>query len=203
MKISPIIPVLAIEDASKVLDIAKALLAGGVNIMEITLRTKAAFEAIEIVSKKLPEMCVGAGTVVNLEQFKEVKKRGAKFIISPGLNETLLDYAQDSSIAYIPGVSSASEIMLAMEYGYFDLKLFPANVVGGVQALKAFGAPFSQVSFCPTGGVNLDNLREFTSLDNVACVGGTWFCSKALIDAGDYEAITRLSKEAIEVIDAR
>jgi len=201
MQVSPIIPVLAIEDASKVLDIAKALQEGGVNIMEITLRTDAAYEAIAVVAKELPSMCVGAGTVVNLKQYKEVKKQGAQFIISPGVNESLLEYSKNSGITYIPGVSTASEIMLALEYGLYDLKLFPANIVGGVKALKAFSGPFSQVNFCPTGGVSLENLTEYIGLDNVACVGGTWFCAKELIDKGDYKTITALCKEALEVIN--
>jgi len=201
MKVSPIIPVLAIEDASKVLDIAKALQEGGVNIMEITLRTDAAYEAIETVAKELPSMCVGAGTVVSVKQYKEVKKRGAQFIISPGVNERLLEYSKDSAIAYIPGVASASDIMLAMEFGLHELKLFPANIVGGSKAIKAFGGPFSGISFCPTGGVNLENLREYIQLDNVICVGGTWFCAKELIDNEDYKRITALCKEAIEVIN--
>jgi len=201
MQVSPIIPVLAIEDASKVLGIAKALQEGGVNIMEITLRTDAAYEAIEIVAKELPSMCVGAGTVVSLKQYKEVKKRGAQFIISPGVNASLLEYSKDSGITYIPGVSSASEIMLAMEYGLYDLKLFPANIVGGTKALKAFSGPFSQVNFCPTGGVSLENLCKYIGLANVICVGGTWFCTKELIDKGDYKTITSLCKEALEVIN--
>ena len=198
MKISPIIPVLAIEDATKAVDLAHALQEGGINIMEITLRTADALKAIENVAKEVPSMTVGAGTVVNSEQFKQAKLAGAKFVISPGMTTTLLDYAQDMDICYIPGVASASEIMLGLEFGLDAFKLFPANIVGSQDALKAFSGPFSDVSFCPTGGVNLENVNAYLSLKNVLCVGGTWICPKELLDANDFEGITQLCKSALE-----
>lgn len=201
MKISPVIPVLAIKDASKAVDIALALQKGGINIMEITLRTEEAVDAIDKVAKELPTMVVGAGTVVNEKQFKAVKDAGAKFIISPGATSSLLEYSQDMGIAFIPGVASASDIMLGMEYGLDAFKLFPANIVGSQKALKAFSGPFSCISFCPTGGVELNNMNDYLSLDNVLCVGGTWVCPSELIDANDFQGITDLCKEAIISID--
>lgn len=198
MGISPIIPVLAIEDASKAVELARAFQKGGINIMEITLRTKEALAAIEKVANELPSMTVGAGTVLNCEQFKQAKDAGAKFVISPGMTPSLLDYSQDAGVCFIPGVASASDIMLGMEYGLSSFKLFPANIVGSQQALKAFSGPFSGVSFCPTGGVNLENLNDYLSLKNVLCVGGSWICPKELLESGDFEGIIQLCKDALE-----
>lgn len=201
MNVSPIIPVLAIKDASKAVDIALALQEGGINVMEITLRTQEAVDAIAKVAKELPSMVVGAGTVVNEKQFKTVKDAGAKFIISPGSTSSLLEYSQDMGIAFIPGVASASDIMLGMEYGLDAFKLFPANIVGSQKALKAFSGPFPDISFCPTGGVKLNNMNDYLSLENVLCVGGTWICPSELIDSNDFQGIADLCKEAIESID--
>jgi len=201
MKISPIIPVLTIHDASMAVKLAHALQKGGINIMEITLRTKEALNAIENVSRELPSMVVGAGTVLNTKQFKQVKDAGAKFVISPGITVSLLDYSQDLGICFIPGVASASEIILGMEYGLDCFKLFPANIVGGQKALKAFSGPFTGVSFCPTGGVNLENLNEYYSLKNVLCVGGTWICPQDLLNSGDFEGITQLCKDALDQLE--
>ncbi len=201
MKVSPIIPVLAVKEVSKAVDIALALQEGGINIMEITLRTDAAVDAIAKVADELPSMMVGAGTVVNEEQFKTVKDAGAKFVISPGITNSLLEYSQDIGIAFIPGVASASDIMLGMEYGLDAFKLFPANIVGGAAALKAFGGPFGNISFCPTGGVNPENMNQYLSLDNVLCVGGTWVCPSELIDQNDFQEISKRCKEALVSIE--
>lgn len=200
MQVSPIIPVIAIKDASKAVDIALALQEGGINIMEITLRTQEALGAIEKVVKELPSMVVGAGTVINSDQFKAVKDVGAKFVISPGMTTSLLEYSQDIGIAFIPGVATASDIMRAMEYGLDTFKLFPANIVGSIDALKAFSGPFSNASFCPTGGIELNNMNNYLSLDNVLCVGGTWICPSKLIDANDFDGITQLCKGALASI---
>ena len=200
MQVSPIIPVIAIKDASKAVDIALALQEGGINIMEITLRTQEALGAIEKVVKELPSMVVGAGTVINSDQFKAVKDVGAKFVISPGMTTSLLEYSQDIGIAFIPGVATASDIMRAMEYGLDTFKLFPANIVGSIDALKAFSGPFSNASFCPTGGIELNNMNNYLSLDNVLCVGGTWICPSKLFDANDFDGITQLCKGALASI---
>lgn len=200
LKVSPIIPVITIENEEDALPLAKALSEGGVNVMEITLRTPAGLKSIEKIAKELPDMVVGAGTVVNTAQFDQVYKAGAKFIISPGFTTKLLEHASRNSIPLIPGVASASEIMSAMEYGLDTFKLFPANIVGGVGALKAFSGPFKDIRFCPTGGVNLENLNEFLALENVLCVGGTWIVPKDDITNHNFDKITQLCKEALEKI---
>lgn len=200
LNVSPIIPVITIENEDDAIPLAKALSKGGINVMEITLRTTAGLESIRKIAKELPDMVVGAGTVVNTVQFDEVYKAGAKFVISPGFTIKLLEHASKNSIPLIPGVASASEIMTAMEYGLDTFKLFPANIVGGVGALKAFSGPFKDIRFCPTGGVNLENLNEFLALENVLCVGGTWIVSKEDISNHNFEKITQLCKEALQRI---
>lgn len=200
MEISPIVPVIAIDDVEQALPLAKALSEGGINIMEITLRTEAALAAIEIISKEFPSMYVGAGTVCNEEDVIKSKKSGAKFVFSPGISTELIDSAKKNQITLIPGVSTATEVMLAQNNELFYCKLFPALVVGGVDILKAFQGPFSKMNFCPTGGVSLHNLNQFLSLKNVLCVGGTWIVPKDEINKGNYYKITELCKEALESI---
>lgn len=200
MEISPIVPVIAIDDVEQALPLAKALSEGGINIMEITLRTEAALAAIEIISKEFPSMYVGAGTVCNEEDVIKSKKSGAKFVFSPGISTELIDSAKRNQITLIPGVSTATEVMLAQNNELFYCKLFPALVVGGVDILKAFQGPFSKMNFCPTGGVSLHNLNQFLSLKNVLCVGGTWIVPKDEINKGNYYKITELCKEALESI---
>lgn len=201
LTLSPIIPVITIEDEKDALPLAKALSDGGVNVMEITLRTPAGIKAIEIIAKELPNIAVGAGTVINATQYDEVCKAGAKFVISPGFTIEMLEYSTMCNVPLIPGVATPSEIMTALNYGLNTFKLFPANIVGGVGALKAFGAPFKEVKFCPTGGVNLDNLNEYLSLSNVLCVGGTWLTPVEEIKKGNFEKITQLCKEALQKIE--
>ncbi|RXJ69632.1 keto-deoxy-phosphogluconate aldolase [Halarcobacter ebronensis] len=200
MEISPIVPVIALEDEKDALPLAKALQKGGVNIMEITLRTPAGLKAIEIVSKELPSMNVGAGTVCNEEDLKKAKKAGAKFVFSPGISQELINASKKEEITLIPGVATASEVMLAQNNNIFYCKLFPATLSGGVEILKAFAGPFPKMNFCPTGGVNLNNLNDFLILKNVLCVGGTWFVPKDEIIINNFEEITSLCKEAINSI---
>jgi 2-dehydro-3-deoxyphosphogluconate aldolase/(4S)-4-hydroxy-2-oxoglutarate aldolase len=201
LQTSPIIPVITIENADDAVPLANALIKGGINIMEITLRTEAGLQSIENVAKAVPQMVVGAGTVLNAEQFDAVCNAGATFAISPGFTDALLAHALKSDIALIPGVSTASEIMGAMEYGFDTFKLFPANISGGVSALKAFGGPFKELRFCPTGGVNLDNLNDYLNLENVLCAGGTWLTPKEDISNHNFEKITNLCKEALDKLD--
>lgn len=200
MTISPIVPVIAIDDEKDALPLAKALIAGGINVMEITLRTEAGLKAIEIISKELPSMNVGAGTVCNNEDLIKSKNAGAKFVFSPGISDELILSAKENDITLIPGVATASEVMKAQNSEIFYCKLFPATIAGGVDILKAFQGPFSKMNFCPTGGVNLENLNEFLSLKNVLCVGGTWIVPKDEIKNGNFEKITTLSKEALAKI---
>ncbi len=200
MSISPIVPVIAIEDEKDALPLAKALSEGGVNVMEITLRTPAGLKAVEIISKEMPEMNVGTGTVCNEEDLIASINAGAKFVFSPGISQELIDSSKKHNITLIPGVATSSEVMLAQNNDIYYCKLFPATLVGGVNILKAFSGPFSKMNFCPTGGVNLKNLNEFLSLKNVLCVGGTWFVPKDAIKNNDFEKITLLCKEAISSI---
>ncbi len=195
MKVSPIIPVMRVESVDESLRLCEALIEGGISIFEITLRTPCAIDAINAVAKEFPNATTGAGTVVDATQFQMVEEAGAAFAISPGLTQSLAEYK--SSIALLPGVASASEIMQALEWGYDAFKLFPANIVGGVEALKAFGAPFGDVVFCPTGGINAGNVKEYLALKNVLCVGGSWIVPAEAIAEKNFAEVTRLTREAL------
>lgn len=201
MSISPIVPVIAIEDEKDALPLAKALSEGGVNVMEITLRTKAGLKAVEIISKEMPSMNVGTGTVCNEEDLVASKNAGAKFVFAPGISQELIDASKKHNVTLIPGVSTSSEVMLAQNNGIYYCKLFPATLSGGVDILKAFSGPFSKMNFCPTGGVSLNNLNDFLSLKNVLCTGGTWFVPKDAIANNDFDKITALCKEALNSIN--
>ena len=200
MKISPIVPVIALDSVEDALPLAEALLAGGIAVMEITLRTEAGLKSIEAISKALPQMNVGAGTVLNASDFKKAVNHGAQFVFSPGISEELMQTSTALNIALIPGVATASEVMLAKNSGFEACKLFPATLAGGVDILKAFSGPFASMRFCPTGGVNLKNLNEFLDLPNVLCVGGSWIVPSKLIREKRFDEITRLTKEALERI---
>ena len=200
LQTSNIVPVIAVESSEEMLYLADALLAGGISIFEITLRTPAALDAIKESLKRFPEATVGAGTVTNTQTFKAVQDAGAHFAISPGLTDSLAKIALDSSMPLIPGTATASEIMRANSYGFYDLKLFPATVVGGVPALKAYGSVFQDSMFCPTGGINIQNARKFLELKNVACVGGSWIVSPELIKAKKFNEITKLTSQIVKLL---
>jgi len=200
MEISPVVPVIALEKVEDALPLAEALLEGGISVMEITLRTEAGLKAIEIISKSMPQMHVGAGTVLNGDDLKQAVAHGAQFVFSPGISEELIQVSNELGIALIPGVATASEVMLAKNSGIEYCKLFPATLAGGVDALKAFSGPFASISFCPTGGVNLKNANAFLSLPNVVCVGGSWIVPKSSIEKKDFNAVTKLCKETMNLI---
>lgn len=200
MRLSPIVPVIALESEEDALPLAKALLAGGINIMEITLRTEAGLKAIEIIAKHLPQMHVGAGTVMNEDDFTKAVDHGAAFVFSPGISEALMETSKQTGVALIPGVATASEVMLAKNNGFEYCKLFPATAAGGVEMLKALSGPFPMMRFCPTGGVNPNNLNQFLALENVLCVGGSWIVPKDALKEKEYQKITKLSIEARESI---
>lgn len=203
MSLSPIVPVIALEHEEDALPLAKALLEGGINIMEITLRTQAGLKSIEIIARTLPQMHVGAGTVMNSSDFKNAVAHGAEFIFSPGISEDLMKTSNELNIALIPGVATASEVMLAKNNGFEHCKLFPATLAGGVDILKAFSGPFSTMRFCPTGGVNLNNINDFLSLDNVLCAGGSWIVPKQAMKEKNFQEITKLCIEAIHIIKGK
>lgn len=200
MQISPIVPVIALEDVDDALPLAEALLEGGIPIMEVTLRTEAGLNSIEKIAKSMPQMHIGAGTVINIDGFKRAVDQGAQFVFTPGISEELIQSSFDVDTPLIPGVASASEVMFALNSGIEHCKLFPATAAGGVEALKAFSGPFASMHFCPTGGVNLKNLNDFLALSNVACVGGSWIVPKQAIDEKNFEHITTLCKEALATI---
>ena len=196
---SPVVPVMVIERLQDTLPMAKALSAGGINVFEITLRTEAALDAIRLISETMPEAMVGAGTVINEAQYDAAVKAGAKFVICPGMTETLLKYAKTQSVPLIPGCATASEVMLALSQGYNHLKFFPAEANGGIKALKAISAPLASVRFCPTGGINAANMKDYLALNCVSTIGGSWMLPAGLIEAGDWSEITRLSEEAVSL----
>ena len=175
-----VVPVVVLDDAKDAVATAKALLAGGVDVMEITFRTAAAADAIAAVSRACPQMLVGAGTVLNATQCQTAAEAGARFIVSPGYNSQIVDWCWQNQLAVVPGCVTPTEIMAALEQGLTVLKYFPANVYGGLKAMKALAAPFPQIKFIPTGGVNNDNLDEFLAWDKIAAVGGSFFVEEAL-----------------------
>lgn len=197
---SPIVPVMVIDDVKDALPLAKALADGGINVFEITLRTDAALAAIKIISQEMPDAIVGAGTVINPEQYQAAIEAGSQFIISPGFSPELLEYSKNQSVPYIPGVASASEMVTALSYGLDHLKFFPAEANGGAPVLKAVSAALPQITFCPTGGVKEANLANYLALDCVGTVGGTWMIPQEAIAKKDWSQITELSKKACQLV---
>ncbi len=189
---SGVVPVVVLDDAANAVPTAKALLAGGVDVMEITFRTAAAADSIRAVAKECPDMLVGAGTVITLDQCKLAVECGAKFIVAPGYDDEVVAWCVENNVAVTPGCVTPTEIMAAMKRGLKVLKFFPANVYGGLTALKALAGPFGGIKFIPTGGVNNDNIGEFAASPYVHAVGGSWICPKADIAAGNFDKITEL-----------
>ena len=194
----PVVPVLVIKDLDSAVPLAKALIAGGIKVLEVTLRTPVALDVIRKIADEVPDAIIGAGTVTNAQQLKQVVEAGAKFAISPGLTEALLEAGKGYDSPLIPGISSISDLMTAKDAGYDHLKFFPAEASGGVKALKSIGGPFPDVTFCPTGGIGPANYNDYLTLSNVACVGGSWVAPDDAIENGDWDAITQLAKEACE-----
>ncbi|GAA9500277.1 bifunctional 4-hydroxy-2-oxoglutarate aldolase/2-dehydro-3-deoxy-phosphogluconate aldolase [Helicobacter pylori] len=197
LQISPIIPVVVIENIKDAVPLVQSLVEGGIHIIEVTLRSSCALEAIELIAKNVPKMRVGAGTILNPTQLEQAQNRGAEFLISPGLTIKLLEYAKKKDMPLIPGVSSSSEVMQALELGYSALKFFPAEYCGGVKLLNAFNGPFKGVKFCPTGGISADNMRSYLNLENVLCVGGSWLTPKNLIQNKEWDKITEICKRSL------
>ncbi len=197
LQISPIVPVVVIENIKDAVPLAQSLIEGGIPIIEVTLRSSCALEAIELIAKNVPKMRVGAGTILNPTQLEQAQNRGAEFLISPGLTPSLLEHAKKKNMPLIPGVSSSSEVMQALELGYNALKFFPAEYCGGVKLLNAFNGPFKGVKFCPTGGISADNMRSYLDLENVLCVGGSWLTPKDLIQNKEWDKITEICKRAL------
>jgi len=200
LQAGPVVPVMVIEDVAHAVPLARALVAGGVRVLEIVLRTPVALEAIRAIAGEVPEAITGAGTVVNAHDLAAVTEAGAVFAISPGLTPELLDAANNGPIALIPGIATISELMLGMDRGYRQFKFFPAAAAGGIAMLKAIAGPFPQVTFCPTGGISAANYRDYLVLKNVACVGGSWIVPENLIAAQNCGAITELAAATVTAV---
>jgi 2-dehydro-3-deoxyphosphogluconate aldolase/(4S)-4-hydroxy-2-oxoglutarate aldolase len=190
---APVIPVLIIEDVAHAVPLGRALVAGGLSVLEITLRTPVAAECIKRMAGEIEGAVVGAGTVLTPSMRQAAADSGARFVVSPGLIE---GETQDGPVPLLPGIATATELMAGLASGFEFFKLFPANVVGGPGALKAFASPFAQARFCPTGGVTAANAPEYLALPNVVCVGGSWVAPTDAVRAGDWDRITALAREA-------
>ena len=195
-----IVPVVVLDRVEDAVPLARALLKGGIDLMEITFRTECAAECISVISKEVPEMTVGAGTVISTDQTQRAVGNGAEFIVSPGLDEGVVAWAKEHGIPVVPGVVTPTEIMKAISMGLNVLKFFPADVFGGIKAIKALSAPFGQVRFLPTGGVSEANLKVFIENRSVTAVGGSWVCKKADIMNHEWDKITELSANAVKII---
>ena len=202
MAAAGIVPVVVIENAEDAVPTAQALLSGGITFMEITFRTACAAEAIRLVSENVPEMLVGAGTVLSVKQAEEAVAAGADFIVSPGFDEATVVWCQERGIPVCPGCVTPTEIMGAIRLGLKVIKFFPANVYGGMSAIKGLAAVFGGVKFLPTGGVNAGNLGEFAAEPCIFAIGGSWVCTKKNIREHNFERITELSREAVGIIAA-
>lgn len=196
LALTPVVPVLTVPSVEAAVPLARALVRGGLTVLEITLRNAAALGAIEAIMREVPDAVVGAGTVVTRAQMKAVKELGCRFAVSPGASEALLDSAEGSGLPFLPGVATASEAMALIERGYTRAKLFPAEAVGGVRLLKGLGEPLPQLKFCPTGGIGPANAAAYLALPNVVCVGGSWVAPKEALAAGDWGRIEMLAREA-------
>jgi 2-dehydro-3-deoxyphosphogluconate aldolase/(4S)-4-hydroxy-2-oxoglutarate aldolase len=193
---APVMPVIVLERAADAVPLARALLAGGLKVLEVTLRSDAALPGIGAIAREVPDAIVGAGTVLSPADLAAARDAGAHFAVSPGASATLLESGRDCGLPFLPGVMTPSEVLAAVAAGYHRLKFFPAAQAGGVDMLKALAGPFPQVKFCPTGGISLANAAEFLALPNVCCVGGSWIAPGASIRAGDWASITRLALQA-------
>ena len=196
---SRVVPVIVLTDPAHAVPLAHALLDGGIDVMEITLRSSAALASIEAVAKAVPQMHVGAGTVTRVAEVQQVIDAGATFALSPGCTDALVDAVQAARLPFIPGVMTPGEVMLRREQGFSLMKLFPARQAGGMGMLKALGGPLPDVRFCPTGGVSVDNLGEFLKLPNVAMAGGSWLTPLDAMVSGDWSRITALAAAAVAV----
>jgi 2-dehydro-3-deoxyphosphogluconate aldolase / (4S)-4-hydroxy-2-oxoglutarate aldolase len=196
MRVGPVIPVIVIEKLADAVPLARALVTGGVRVLEVTLRTPVGLAAVKAIASEVEGAIVGVGTITRPEDFAQSLDAGAKFGVSPGLTPTLIETARASSLPLLPGVMTPSDVIAARAAGFSELKLFPAQQAGGMGMLRALGGPFPDVTFCPTGGVTAATAPDFLALPNVACVGGSWLTPNDAIAAGDWQRITALAREA-------
>ncbi|MFR0352278.1 bifunctional 4-hydroxy-2-oxoglutarate aldolase/2-dehydro-3-deoxy-phosphogluconate aldolase [Streptomyces sediminimaris] len=194
--LAPVIPVVVLDDAADAVPLARALVSGGLPAIEVTLRTTAALDAVRAIAGEVPEAVVGAGTVITPEQVRESVEAGARFLVSPGWTDLLLDAMRASGVPYLPGVSTASEVVTLLERGVREMKFFPAQAAGGAPYLRSLAGPLPQARFCPTGGIGAADAPEYLALPNVGCVGGTWMIPGDAVGAGDWGRIEALAREA-------
>lgn len=192
-----VMPVIVLDSVEDAVPVAQALYKGGIKAVEITLRTPAALECIKVIKQECPELVLGAGTLVNEQTVEQVAEVGVDFAVSPGMTVNLIRKARDCGVALLPGVATCSEILLGMEEGLTCFKLFPATAVGGLPLLKSINGPLPQVSFCPTGGLTIEDFDQYLALPNVACVGGSWLAPKAAIEKKDWQAITDIAAKTM------
>jgi 2-dehydro-3-deoxyphosphogluconate aldolase/(4S)-4-hydroxy-2-oxoglutarate aldolase len=192
----PVIPVVVVDDVDHAVPIARALVAGGLPVIELTLRTPVALTAIERIADEVPEIFLGAGTIVEPSQAKQAASAGAQFLVSPGSTPTLLRAMTDSGLPHLPGVATVSEILTALEAGYTELKFFPAEAAGGANYLKSVSSPIPAARFCPTGGISTTNAHQYLALPNVGCVGGSWLTPSDVVASGNWARITELAAAA-------
>jgi 2-dehydro-3-deoxyphosphogluconate aldolase/(4S)-4-hydroxy-2-oxoglutarate aldolase len=197
--LAPVVPVLTIERVADAVPLARALVKGGLPVLEITLRTEAALAALAAIAAEVPEAVVGAGTVLQARQFDDVTRAGARFAVSPGCTPALVTAARATGLPFLPGIQTVSEAMVLAEQGFGLMKFFPADVAGGLAWLKAVAAPLAGLRFCPTGGVGADTAQTYLSLANVACVGGSWVAPRDAVAAGDWTRIERLAAAAAKL----
>jgi len=201
LELSPVMPVVVIADAADAVPTARALLAGGIRVIELTLRTPAALEAIERIAKEVPEIVIGAGTVTAPEHAKQAADAGASFLVTPGCTDAVLDAVFETGLPFLPGASTVSEAMRLAEHGLKALKFFPAEASGGVAYLSSIGGPLPGLRFCPTGGITVKNAPDYLALPNVGCIGGSWLTPKDALAAKDFGRIEALAKEASALRD--
>ncbi|MBW0146619.1 bifunctional 4-hydroxy-2-oxoglutarate aldolase/2-dehydro-3-deoxy-phosphogluconate aldolase [Marinobacter arenosus] len=194
---SPLVPVIAINHLEDAVPLCRALVDGGINVLEITLRTEHGVDAIKAVREAIPEAWVGAGTVTSIAQYRQVEAAGAQFVITPGVTEAILEFGLTSEVPLLPGIASVSELMMGYALGYREFKFFPAEVAGGVPALKAFSGPFGDVTFCPTGGIRRETARNYLALKNVQAVGGSWLTPSDVVAARDWGQITEIARGSL------
>ena len=195
-----VIPVLEVDSVERAVPLAEALLAGGLPIAEITLRTDAAIESIRVIARQVPDVIIGAGTVINREQGETARDVGAQFFVSPGLVDDVVVWAQENQVPIVAGAVTPTEMIRAINLGLNLLKFFPAETVGGLKAIKAMSDPFPQLRFIPTGGMRLENLEEYLRTEKIHAVGGSWMAKRQIIAEGNFEEITRMAKEASEIV---
>ena len=201
LSFGPVMPVIVIEQANNAIPLGEALLTGGIKTIEITLRTSAALNAIEQLAKHLPEIYVGAGTILTKENARQAKNSGAKFCVSPGTTSSIIDACNECNISLLPGASTVSEMLTLSEAGFSEIKFFPASAAGGIKFIKSLASPLPKLKFCPTGGISLDTASEWLSLANVSCVGGSWIAPAKDINKQNFTEITARAKQATKLVN--